>query len=65
MSGNSFMNEFPAAASPSWAKARTEKRGFIAALKRCATQNQSFPANCEAGSAPMPNVGISPPGDMQ
>jgi hypothetical protein len=32
----------------SGAKAQTEKEGIIAASKRCATQNQSFSANCKA-----------------
>src|SRR6202171_5500702 len=31
------------------AKACTEEKGFIAALKRCATQNHSFSKNCKAG----------------
>jgi hypothetical protein len=35
--------------STSAAKACTEEKGFIAALKRCATQNQGFSANCKAG----------------
>jgi hypothetical protein len=32
----------------SGAKALTENKELIAALKRCATQNQSFSANCKA-----------------
>jgi hypothetical protein len=35
--------------APSAAKACTEEKGFIAALKRCATQNHCFSANCKAG----------------
>jgi hypothetical protein len=34
--------------STSAAKAFTEEKGFIAALKRCATQNHCFSANCKA-----------------
>jgi hypothetical protein len=34
--------------STSAAKACTEEKGFIAALKRCATQNHCFSANCKA-----------------
>jgi hypothetical protein len=34
--------------SPSAAKACTGEKALSAALKRCATQNQCFPADCEA-----------------
>jgi hypothetical protein len=34
--------------APSAAKACTKEKGFIAALKRCATQNHFFSANCNA-----------------
>jgi hypothetical protein len=58
------MHEFSAAAMPSEAKA-TKKRGLIAALKRCATQNLSVGANFEGSSGAMPNVGSSSRGDMR
>jgi hypothetical protein len=35
--------------STSAAKACTEEKGFIAALKRCATQNHCFSANSKVG----------------
>jgi len=37
---------------PSGAKARTEKKRLIAALKRCATQNLSFSATTEGRALP-------------
>jgi len=42
--------------STSAAKACTEEKGFIAALKRCATQNHCFSANCEAAPFQSKNV---------
>jgi hypothetical protein len=46
-------------------KARTKKRGLIAALKRCAIQNRSSSATREASSAPVPIVGSSSRGDVR
>jgi hypothetical protein len=43
-----FLFWFSLSGSASGAKARTDEKGFIAALKRCATQNQGLAGNCKA-----------------